>query len=76
MTFSKIENRLVAPAKYGKSVLTAPPREAPYDGGHLTSFYARHGVEIENTRAALRASRVGSVFDLEIGTSLLIPSNL
>lgn len=76
MTLKKIENRLTTVAQYGKATGTEPVEEAPYDGGHLTSFYARYGGNVKDMRSLLRQSRVGSIFDLESGTSLIIPNHL
>lgn len=74
MAFQEIAARLSVTTSYGSPGKNqTPTRTAPFVGGHLSSFYAKHGVELKYMRQALRASRVGSVYELPTGRSLIIP---
>ena len=75
MSFKKIEARLVVGARYGTPTTTGISlREVPYDGRHITSFYSSYGVELKDVRATLRLGRIGSVFELERGQVMIVPS--
>ena len=73
MTYQKLESKTTPGATYGKTLGLSPTREVPYDGRHLSVFYADYGVEPKDMWGYIKRSRVGSIFTLPIGFPLIVP---